>query len=103
MTDKFVLDEAGNPVPEHDLIKWARWFETADRRVALTQVGEKVVSTVFLGLDHSHGGPNPLLFETLVFPNSQDMREEDGRRYTYREDALKGHAEFVARLKRELQ
>lgn len=43
----------GIPTPERDPIAWARWFETADRRVALTRVGEYTVSTVFLGLDHS--------------------------------------------------
>ena len=49
---------------------WARWFETADRRVALTEVSGIRVSTVFLGLDYRFSGEGPplLLFETMTFP-----------------------------------
>jgi hypothetical protein len=57
------------PVPEPDLMKWAKWFETADRIVAKTKVGNREVSTVFLALDHNFlcAGP-PLFFETMIFP-----------------------------------
>jgi hypothetical protein len=56
------------PVVEADFLKWARWFEDADRLVARTEVGSVVVSTVFLGLDHRMFGDGPpLLFETMVF------------------------------------
>lgn len=56
------------PVPEPDLLTWAQWFETADRKVALTDVPGGVVSTIFLGLDHnfSEHGP-PILFETMLW------------------------------------
>lgn len=58
------------PVPEPDLLKWAAWFETADRIVFQTRLGETLISTVFLGIDHnfSDTGP-PLLFETMIFTN----------------------------------
>ena len=50
MTDKYILDDQGNPMPEPDLHKWARWFEQGEFRiVAKTQVGKYSVSTVFLG------------------------------------------------------
>jgi hypothetical protein len=56
------------PVPEYDLLTWARWIETAERRVLLTRIFDMaVVSTVFLGLDHSYDGGPPLIFETMVF------------------------------------
>jgi hypothetical protein len=57
------------PVPEPDLLTWARTFEHSDRRVALTSVLDLCeVSTIFLGIDYNFDreGP-PILFETMVF------------------------------------
>jgi hypothetical protein len=47
-------------------MRWATWFEAADRHVRDSFQGDVRVSTVFLGLDHSVYGP-PQLFETMVF------------------------------------
>lgn len=57
------------PVHEPDIMKWARWFHTADRHVAVSHVNGWRVSTVFIGIDHNfiNGGP-PELFETMIFP-----------------------------------
>lgn len=61
MNDKYILDEKGNPIPEPNLLKWGRWMQTSeDRFVARTTVGESVVSTVFLGLDHQFGKGPPI-------------------------------------------
>lgn len=65
MSDKYILD-GKTPVPA-DLMTWAKWFETADRRVDATTIGRYRVSTVFLGLDHQYGEGPPLIFETMVF------------------------------------
>jgi hypothetical protein len=66
--DKYILDEHGNPKLEPDLITWATWYENGDnRRVAVTEVGEAKVSTVFLGLDHNWSGGPPVLWETMIF------------------------------------
>jgi hypothetical protein len=65
------------PVPEPDLETWARWFETADRRVAFTRLPRCDVSTVFLGLDHAFYGGPPLLFETMVFWDGEGGREQE--------------------------
>jgi hypothetical protein len=57
------------PVPETDVLVWARWFEHADRRVKQNRLAGGVkVSTVFLGIDHNWlFDGQPLLFETMVF------------------------------------
>jgi hypothetical protein len=68
MSDKYIL-QGKEPVPA-DLMTWARWYETADRAVAKSDVGPFQVSTVFLGLDHSFGSGPPMLFETMVFKGS---------------------------------
>ena len=91
MNDRYVLDDNGTPTPCDDLMAWARWFEHHDRLVARTNVLDIVISTVFLGLDHSFGCGPPQLYETLVSGG-----EHDGmmRRYATREDAQAGHIEI---------
>ena len=56
----------------------------------------RVVSTVWLGLDHnwSRKGP-PLIFETMVFPAPDDTLDWDRRRYSMEEEALAGHRAMV--------
>lgn len=83
------------PEPMDDLIAWGKWFETADRRVARTEIGPLAVSTVFLGIDHNHVGVGaPILFESMIFGDSEGAGE--GRRYRSWDAAERGHAELVA-------
>jgi hypothetical protein len=91
---RYILDADGQPVAEHDLALWVKWFTTAQRRIGLEQVGEVEVSTVFIGCDHrfvSEGGP--ILWETMTFGPGP----WDGWcwRYTSREDAVRGHVRVV--------
>lgn len=51
MLRHYILGPDGEPILEPDFMKWADWFEKADRRVAYEDLGEVTVSTVFLGLD----------------------------------------------------
>ena len=94
MNARYIL-EGRQPNPVDDVIQWARWFETADRRVARTDLpGGVEVSTVFLGLDHSFGlAKTPILFETMVFGGKYDQYEE---RYATWEEAEEGHSRAVA-------
>ncbi len=73
-TDKFLL-EGTTIKPEPDLMKWALWFDKANRVVAKTIIGGMEISTVFLGLDHSFGYGSPLLFETIVFGAEEEICE----------------------------
>lgn len=61
------------PVPCEDFVEWGRWFETADRHVARTDIGGVFVSTVFLGLDHNWAGGEPILFETMTFFDDREI------------------------------
>lgn len=97
MSDKYILDEKGNPVPEPDLLKWAKWFETANRRVARDQIGDSKISTVFLGVDYNFTEGQPLLWETMVFGGPLD--EEQERCSGSREQAQAMHARMVERIK----
>lgn len=96
MSEHYILD-GHNPVPA-ELMEWAAWYEKADRRVAVDQIGVACVSTVFLGLDHSVNGPVPILFETLVFGGPLDG---EGDRYPTWDAAVAGHAAIVEKVKAE--
>lgn len=93
----------GVAVPAPDVMAWAMWFEHADRRVALTEMGAVRVSTVFLGLDHNWGGGPPLVFETMVFGSEVgDELDQYQERYPTLESAMAGHERAVAAVQAQL-
>lgn len=59
----------------------------------------KLVSTVWLGLDHSFTGGKPLIFETMVFPKEDDFGELDMDRYSTEKQAIAGHKRMVKKWK----
>lgn len=67
----YILNHQGEPVPEPDTLKWAEWYEHADRQVEETFFAEDSirVSTVFLSIPHvnKHTGEQGMLYETMVF------------------------------------
>lgn len=87
-TSRYIL-QGQFAVEEPDLIKWAEWFGTADRTVGRSQLGDVVISTVFLDLNHQWGDGPPLLFETMVFGG--DFSDCQAR-YTTWAEAERGHA-----------
>jgi len=89
----------GHEVKPCNSMTWARWREAATGlkganggtgfHVADEVVADDVrISTVFLGLDHGHGG-KPLWFETMVFGGVLDQLQE---RYATWDQAAAGHA-----------
>lgn len=96
MNDHYILSISGDPIPEPDVMKWALWFEThnVDRVVQRTELSDGVVvSTVFLGLDHSFGHGEPQLYETMIFGGPLDETQD---RYATRQAAINGHTHYVA-------
>ena len=95
--NRYTLDADGNPVSEPDMMKWAQWFEKAERHVGNETIGDSKISTVFLGLDHAFGGGAPVLWETMVFGGALD--QEQDRCSGSREQAEAMHAQMVKRVK----
>ena len=54
------------PVKINDINKWAEFYPI-NKRVNATHINDVLISTVFLGIDHSFGGGTPILFETMIF------------------------------------
>lgn len=89
----YVLDDRGRPVRAASMMEFAIWFETAERVVKKDRLGDIEVSTVFLGMDHSHfPGEAPILWETMIFGGEHDQYQY---RYSSREEALLGHERAV--------
>lgn len=65
MSEHYILE--GHKAVPTDQMTWAKAFESQDRKVAKTTIGNCNVSTVFLGFNHQYGEGPPLLFETMVF------------------------------------
>jgi len=97
---RYLLNSAGEPVAEPDLLTWATALEKGDRIVKQEHIGPFWISTVFLGLDHNWGDGPPILWETMVF-----LKDHEGIRYGEdidmdrcsgsREQALAMHAAMV--------
>jgi hypothetical protein len=66
------------------------------KRIARTQIGDVVVSTVFLMIDHGFLDETPILFETMIFGGEYNDFQE---RYETWEEAEEGHALAVKLVK----
>lgn len=92
------------PVPCKDMLEAVASLE-GDHRIALTETEFHQISTVFLGLDHSHHPRGrPVLFETMVserFDDSSVDFQTSGiiARYSTWDEAEKGHNKVVAEVK----
>lgn len=94
----YVLDKDHHVIEEPDVLVWAKFFEHIENRlVARTVVGSALISTVFLGLDHSFSGLKPLVFETMIFdcPKFADYQE----RYGTWDEAMEGHEKALKLVK----
>ena len=78
------------------LTEWAKAYEAlGDRHLGDTTIKGVRVSTVFLGFDHSFGGGQPVLFETMVFGGKLDQQM---KRYCTNDEAERGHKRMVHRV-----
>ena len=96
---RFFYDLDGQPITHE---RWLAIAATGTRFVGMDTVGELVVGTWWLGIDHSFGeAPTPLIFETVVWelyeggagadPPEEKIVHAYDRWYASREDARDGH------------
>jgi hypothetical protein len=100
MSRWYILDNNNNPIAKPTL-EAAKWLEegTNRRTVKRDEIGDILVSTVFLGLDHSWTpGGKPVLWETMIFGGEHDQYQE---RYTSHKDALEGHEKALTLITKE--
>lgn len=90
------LSEDGTPVAitQQELIDILNTGEPLYRQIRCDKLPDRLVSTVFLRIDHGIGLQKaPVLWETMVFDDDGEVSE--CRRYTSQADAIRGHDEIV--------
>lgn len=92
----YKLDADHKPVPV-TLREWAENYEKRGHVLAQETVGDRLVSTIFLGLVGGTGEP---YFETAILADDEVSVRE---RYPTYDDAMAGHAAIVAREKAKLK
>lgn len=92
----YILDDNNNPVESNDWDSWEWKNANQERtRVGRDEVGEVLVSTIFMPMNHGWDGKLEV-FETMVFGGE---RAGDCFRYATWDDAKAGHDRVVAELK----
>jgi hypothetical protein len=106
----YKLDENHQAVPVEDVLEWARWFDKSEKRnIRRTSINGWRVSTVFLGIDNNLFGDKPMLFETMIFSETETTTTELAgkkmkfakelgnfcKRYSTWDEAIRGHEEAV--------
>lgn len=89
------FDREGKPMTVEE---WYKKFSDFDyknlKKTTLSWGG--VVSTIWLGLDHSFlQQGTPLIFESMLFPLESNFLEFDMDRYSTEAEALSGHERMV--------
>lgn len=95
-------DPDGNPITAD---QWSELRENTDLpRVALTELGDYWVSTVWLGLNQSAWAGEPvMIYETMAFKGNDLTGVGDRRIYATRQQAEAGHAEVVAKIQQLIE
>lgn len=91
MTGRWYKLDGDTPVPiSLEEVDWSNRWHLRDT------IGESVVSTVFIAIDHAFGNEPPVLFETLIFGG---LLADEGERYCTKAEAEAGHAKWIQRVK----
>lgn len=69
----------------------SKYPDANERIIVRSERGDLLVSTVFLGMDHSWGNGDPILFESMTFKDGSQFEELGCERYTTYDDAIEGH------------
>ncbi len=95
--NKFILDKDKNVIPA-TLMEWGQFLETDPefRRVDRTEIDGLMISTVFLGNDHSFDG-RLHIFETMIF--NDDISLDYLERYSTWKEAEEGHQKAIQWVK----
>jgi hypothetical protein len=84
------------PVRVESVSEWSRQLKSVNRRIAWTDVGEAIIATSFICVDH-HPKEPPLLFQTGICFNPGPVAVWDHQTlYATWEEAVEGHERAVA-------
>lgn len=79
----------------NDIDEWLKGLQDETRILKRENIGDILISTIFLGLNHDLFSEIPILFETMAF---KDGKTIEMKRYSTYDEAVEGHE----RIKRNL-
>lgn len=84
--------------------KWGELIGKKGYKIIKQEIlpNKKFISTVWLGVDYQFERGKPLIFETMVFPEKGNWRDEDVRRYTTLKEARAGHKLMVKTYEKKM-
>jgi hypothetical protein len=112
MMDMYYKLNEDKSVSPCDLLEWAQQREvmskTYTKHVAEETIGDRWISTVWLGVDHGIRWSDkedyqPLIFETMIHNNKTEEWEDYEERYSTWADAVSGHKRAVEWVKNGLK
>lgn len=101
MTTWYMYDEDNIPF-KANIVTAAKWLTDDKKIIRRDTINGHLISTVFLGLDHSWGEGPPLLWETMIFAEGfkgNNEFEDYQERYSSYDEALIGHYEAMEKVK----
>ncbi len=97
-------DKLGKPIKDYNEIEQKLRDQNYKTIKKETLKNGIVISTAWLGLDHSWGiTKKPLIFETMVFQFKNNLDYLDCERYATETEALDGHQKMVRKWKKKLK
>ena len=81
----------GKELKQCSLQEWSDSWTDSDRQIGLSNIGDVKISTVCLGIEHSGG-----LFETMIFGGEHDQFQDRCYRY---EEAVEMHKKAIELVK----
>lgn len=87
-------DRQGNQITDQEY--YTLFSDPEYQSIGKTVVGNYMISTVWLGLDHGYTG-RPMIFETMVFPD-ETWDEVECERYATEDAAIRGHFKMVVKF-----
>src|SRR4051794_39834092 len=101
IVQKFYILNERNEVEQTDIETWKKWFATHDRKIDADVLPSGIcILTIFIGKDPTMNTKTPLVFETKVFPDTQDLSQIEVARHSTYDEALVGHKRMLEKWKK---
>lgn len=95
------FDKKGKKI---SFLEWGKLFDDKNYKIVKQETlpNGKFVSTVWLGINHNfYKDKDPLIFETMVFPEEGNWGDIDCNRYSTLKEAKAGHKKMVKKSYRK--
>lgn len=92
-----------NEVEPCSIEEWGVFHDSPKKLIKQEDIGERFVSTVFVGINYNfgnsgYGHSRPIVFETMIFSDNDDPVNEYCERHATYQEAIERHDSIVKQL-----